>query len=317
MRASDALLAMNFGERGSRPRIPQCQGVGERTEQTAGPSRQTARILDGHGAGRRQYHRLGHVSCCPRSLAPYGSNAVMGWSISDRRRAVPRVRPRGLSRRGRRRRIHMHTCEQAFGPAVGFIVTWSYWISIWVGECGDRDRRRQLSFGRARFRRSIESVPSAPSLQLADLALHADQLHGRRVAGGVIQLMTTVIKLVPLVAVSCLRSWLFGPAAARHRATVPAPITAARSPPRPRYLVRVLGFETATAPVGKIRDPERTVPRATIAGTLVVGLYLLCSPARACCCCSRRDRRHVARPFADVRPPCGPAARGAHRRCSP
>jgi len=40
----------------------------------------------------------------------------------------------------------------------------------------------------------------------------------------------------------------------------------------------MLGFENATAPVGKIRDPERTLPRAILGGTMMVGvIYLLAS----------------------------------------
>src|SRR3970282_2108275 len=33
-----------------------------------------------------------------------------------------------------------------------------------------------------------------------------------------------------------------------------------------------LGLEAATVPAGSIRDPERTVPRATIVGTLIAGI---------------------------------------------
>ena len=40
------------------------------------------------------------------------------------------------------------------------------------------------------------------------------------------------------------------------------------------------GFENATTPVGKVRDPARTIPRAIIGGTLFVAmLYLLASTA--------------------------------------
>ena len=38
----------------------------------------------------------------------------------------------------------------------------------------------------------------------------------------------------------------------------------------------MVGFESATIPAGHVRDPERTIPRATMIGTLAVGLvYLL------------------------------------------
>jgi APA family basic amino acid/polyamine antiporter len=45
-------------------------------------------------------------------------------------------------------------------------------------------------------------------------------------------------------------------------------------------LYALLGFETAVAPVDKVRDPERTIPRALVGGTGFVGiLYLVTSTA--------------------------------------
>jgi APA family basic amino acid/polyamine antiporter len=45
-------------------------------------------------------------------------------------------------------------------------------------------------------------------------------------------------------------------------------------------LFAMLGFENAAAPVDKVKDPQRTIPRALIAATVVVAsLYLLTSSA--------------------------------------
>src|SRR4030095_10647847 len=42
----------------------------------------------------------------------------------------------------------------------------------------------------------------------------------------------------------------------------------------------MLGFECASIPAARVRDPERTIPRATLIGTLTVGLiYLAASSA--------------------------------------
>ena len=37
-------------------------------------------------------------------------------------------------------------------------------------------------------------------------------------------------------------------------------------------LYAMLGFESATIAAGRVRDPERTIPRATLIGTLIVAV---------------------------------------------
>jgi APA family basic amino acid/polyamine antiporter len=100
-----------------------------------------------------------------------------------------------------------------------------------------------------------------------------------RAAGG-FQLITTILKLLPLAAVVVIAAIVIGrdgSAAVQPFATDEvslAAITASAS----LTLWAMLGFEAATVPAGRVRDPERIIPRATIYGTLLVGgIYLLAS----------------------------------------
>jgi APA family basic amino acid/polyamine antiporter len=100
---------------------------------------------------------------------------------------------------------------------------------------------------------------------------------GARLAGGV-QVATTVLKLLPLVAVAGLAFWVIG---RDHGASLtpfrasdihPGGITAAGA----LTLWALLGLESATVPAGKVVDPVRTIPRATLVGTVFTGaIYLL------------------------------------------
>jgi APA family basic amino acid/polyamine antiporter len=47
-------------------------------------------------------------------------------------------------------------------------------------------------------------------------------------------------------------------------------------------LFALTGFENATAPVDKVRDPARTIPRAILGGTAFVGLIYLVSSSGGC-----------------------------------
>jgi APA family basic amino acid/polyamine antiporter len=93
-----------------------------------------------------------------------------------------------------------------------------------------------------------------------------------------VQVVTTVLKLLPLVAVAGLAFWVIGrdggATLAPFRASDihPGGITAAGA----LTLWALLGLESATVPAGKVVDPVRTIPRATLVGTVFTGaIYLL------------------------------------------
>ena len=73
------------------------------------------------------------VFLLPASLAPLGWNSVYGWLVDDRRLALPRRRARCGWRAGAPAAARpIAYPAAAFGPGAGFVVAWSYWISVWV-----------------------------------------------------------------------------------------------------------------------------------------------------------------------------------------
>jgi len=109
------------------------------------------------------------------------------------------------------------------------------------------------------------------------LVVTAVNLRGVRAAGG-FALVTVAIRILPLlavIAVVLLRQ-------ARHEpiaALAPAPVTTDNIATAVTLtLFAIIGFETGTAPVGKVRNPTRTIPLALMAGTtFCVLLYLFSS----------------------------------------
>jgi APA family basic amino acid/polyamine antiporter len=103
-------------------------------------------------------------------------------------------------------------------------------------------------------------------------------------AAGAVQVVTTLLKLLPLIAAIVIAIVVLG-GGGEPAAFAPAPVSpAAVSGAAALTLWAMLGFESATVPAGKVRDPERNVPRATLLGTLVAGLvaglfYLAASSA--------------------------------------
>jgi APA family basic amino acid/polyamine antiporter len=165
--------------------------------------------------------------------------------------------------------------EEAFGRPPAFIVAWSYWLSIWVGNAAIAIAAvSNLSV----FVPQLASTPgagAAAAIAMVWILTLVNCLSVR--GGGGVQLVTTLIKVVPLIVVAVLAiGVLSGP----HGATVPAYHAAditfgSVNSAATLTLWALLGFEAASVATRAVRDPERNVPRATIAGTLIVGLLYL------------------------------------------
>jgi basic amino acid/polyamine antiporter, APA family len=62
----------------------------------------------------------------------------------------------------------------------------------------------------------------------------------------------------------------------------------------------MLGFESAAVPADKVVQPERTIPRATLAGTLIVGLFYLAASTAVFLLLPAETAARSSAPFADL-----------------
>ncbi len=96
------------------------------------------------------------------------------------------------------------------------------------------------------------------------------------------QLVWTIVKILPLVAVIGLAFWVLASSSEAllqpfHAADLSI---SAISTATILTLWAMLGLETATVPADKVTDPERTIPRATLFGTAGAGMiYILACSA--------------------------------------
>ena len=210
----------------------------------------------------------------PSSLAPLGWNSVAGWVLTIAGGLVMAATFAWLARvvpvAGG---PHAYT-RAAFGPLASFVVSWSYWISLWIGNAAIATAG--VSYLGAFFP-GLGAITGGDALAAvaAIWLLTLVNLRGTRSAGG-FQLVTTLIKVLPLVAVVVLAVIALAGGRAEVRPLAagefqPGLITAAAT----LTLWALLGLESATVPAGRIRDPERTVPFATLVGTGLTGLLYL------------------------------------------
>ena len=207
----------------------------------------------------------------PVSLAPLGRNVLVGWAVSGVGVLCIVFALAQLSRLGGDG-IQANV-EREFGPTVAFVVAWAFWVSNWVAQASVAvGAASALSFAGPQFGGPELIVPVAIGCVVLLTAVNAI---GVRAAGG-LSVVTVVIKVLPLLAVI----WLFvqrGASGGSFEPLPPVAITFANVATATAVTFFALtGFEGATTPVGKVRDPTRTIPRALYAGTaFVVILYLL------------------------------------------
>lgn len=212
----------------------------------------------------------------PASLAPFGANAIAGWVVSGVG-AVALAYSIGRLAHGAKGSGIQSYIEQAFGPYVAFLTTFAFWISTWAALAA------VAVAGAAAIGRLAPGLSSDLAVALVAVTLlwvfQATNALGARSTGR-LAVVAALLKVVPLVAVIIVFVQV-GAAGDSMVALAPMPVTldniAAASA---ITLFAMLGFENAAAPVDKVRDPQRTIPRALVGGTVFVGLlYLAVSTA--------------------------------------
>jgi len=214
------------------------------------------------------------VFLLPASLGPYGAVSMVGWAFSSAGAMLLALTFAWLARDLPRAGGPYAYTRAAFGDFPAFLVAWGYWISICAGNAA-------IAVAMVSYVGFHTIIGTAgPGLGAAIAVgsvwvLTWVNARGVRAAGGV-QVATTALKLVPLVAVGTFglvfAEWEnftpFNPSGQSTFGAVSA--TAALT------LWAFLGLESATIPADDVERADRTIPRATLLGTAIAAVvYVL------------------------------------------
>lgn len=209
------------------------------------------------------------VFLLPAALAPYGAASLMGWGITLCGAVLLALTFAKLAARWPQTGGPYVYARNAFGELPGFVVAWSYWTSVW---CANAAIAVAFAGSIGAIFPAATSTPTrAAACALAALwVCCAINLAGVREAGRV-QLLTTALKVAPLVLFGSIALWFVD-----SRNLQPFNPTDLSLPQLAHATVALtlwafLGLEAATVPAGSVQDAMRTVPRATVIGTLVAG----------------------------------------------
>jgi basic amino acid/polyamine antiporter, APA family len=161
--------------------------------------------------------------------------------------------------------------RRAFGDFVGFQTAWGYWIAAWAGNAAIT-----VAFVGylAVFWPQLAThnlLAALVGIALIWLLTFVNILGVRQ--GAQVQFITTVLKFVPLAIIGVIGLFFikggnltpFAPHGTGKAIAAAAPLT----------LWAFIGLESATVTAEEVKDPERTIPRATIIGTLLATLVYI------------------------------------------
>lgn len=210
----------------------------------------------------------------PAHLAPFGFTSVAAWIAAIAGAMLIAWVIAGLSRTMPEATGSLTICARALGPLPGVLIAWSFWVGVWSANAfiALTAVRYLAVFWPPLATSSLSLVLSAVLLLWLITLLN---LRGARAAGG-FQVATTLIKLVPLAAIVLLLAQLgvvgeLAPGAHPHTPFDAGQLASAVT----LAFLAMVGFECAGVAAERVRDPGRTVPRATLAGVGLTGLLYL------------------------------------------
>lgn len=239
------------------------------------------------------------VFLMPSALASYGGISLLGWVFSavgaiflalifgKLSKMVPQGDggPYAYTRKG-------------FGDFPGFLVAWGYWISCWTTNA-------TIAVALVGALSLFVPVLAVSNIAAVFTALGAVWLLTWVNAlgvkeGGRVQLVTTILKLVPLALVAFGGLFFvqidnffpFNLSDVSDFAAITA--TAAMT------IFAFQGVECATIPAGEVENPETTIPKATMIGTIATIIVYILSTISVMGIIPAAQLQQSVTPFADA-----------------
>jgi len=209
----------------------------------------------------------------PSSLAPIGPITLVSLGLTTVGAVALAVMFSALSRRLPADGGPYAYARVAFGNGIGFMNAWSYWITAWAGNAA-------IAVGWVLY---VEHFINKSHNTLFSIVLVLIGLWIPAVINlsgvqnmGAIQVITTILKFGALAFVSLVGLFFINTAHFTPWNVSGQSAALAIGSGMAIALFSYLGVETAAVAAGKVKDPDRNVPRATILGTLAcAAVYVL------------------------------------------
>ena len=214
----------------------------------------------------------------PTWLAQYGPISLVGFALTALGSVMLALVFARLARRSPEVGGPYAFARDGFGKFVGFQSAWTYWIGAWVA-VGAIASSLVIYLG-VLIPAVTDNVIISAIVAIGAITLLTAVNNRGAVTGAKTSLILTILKAVPLLLIGTIGFIAFdfdnlGPFNATDLPSFEV-LTAVMA----YTLFSFIGVEAATIPADDVHEPDKTIPRATLIGTLgAAAVYLLSTTA--------------------------------------
>lgn len=190
-------------------------------------------------------------------------------------------------------------CRESFGEFTGFQIAYNYWIALWVGNAAivvALVGYLGYFFPQLNHDRFLDYLVGISILWLLTFvnAVGVKQ-------AGIVQLITTILKLLPLLLIAFIGIFFIYPhhLVENFNVTQTSNWTALTSAAT-LTLWSFIGLESATVPAESVIAPTRNIPRATIIGTVITAVVYILSTTAVMGIMNIQSLKTSTAPYADA-----------------
>jgi APA family basic amino acid/polyamine antiporter len=212
------------------------------------------------------------VYLLPATLAIYGTVSICGWIATSLGAILLSLVFAQLSAYQTKTGGPYLYAREAFGETVGYYVCWGYWMLSWISN-------PTLAIAAVGYISSLCGGLSPMTHFWLELLIvfgfTAFNLLGLKVTGKT-ELYITALKVIPLLVLPLIGLFFIDPQNFAQVSLSDKPFGVALNAAAFITLWAFVGLETGTVPAGQVLNPSRTVPQATILGTVIAAcVYIL------------------------------------------
>lgn len=234
----------------------------------------------------------------PTVLAPYGMMSMGGWALTAGGSIILALVLGRLAGRTERTGGPYTYAREGFGDLTGFLVAWGYWAAIFVATPAIAIAFvGYLSVFIPGLAENAIGQAGAALALLWGLTLFSIRGVG---TAGLVQVVTTVLKLLPLLLI------IGAGMAVGSQANLPAvnpsggSFLSVLSATALLTMWAFAGLESGTIPASEVKDPHRTIPRAVVSGTIFTAIIYVGSTVAVMLLVPSQDLVNSTSPFADA-----------------
>lgn len=234
----------------------------------------------------------------PASLAAYGSISLFSWIVTAVGALLIALVFAKLANVMPLIGGPYAYCREAFGDFVGFQMAYNYWIALWVGNAAIVVALTgYLSFFWPLLAKNA-LWSCVVSICLVWLMTFINILGVRH--AGIFQLLTTILKLIPLLLIALVGVFYIHPHYLSAFNLSGKSNLSAFSGAATLTLWSFIGLESASVPAGHVDNPNHTIPKATILGVVIATVVYLLSSIAVMGVMPLTELAHSNAPYADA-----------------